>query len=164
MTMAKRKEDIYNKYKKPMNQAFFIIGKSRSGTKLLASILSNHPNIAISNNEINFLPYYIKKDTSIEDLSNKQKFNRLYKSLLKTDFFLNRKKENNLIDKEYWYAITENKRFDEFISTLVKYYSNELGKKNIIWGIKSPSYITKVHLLKKQFPEAKFIHIVREIY
>ena len=57
---------------------FFIIGKPRSGTKLLAMILGQHPDIALEVSETQFIPYYLKNRKLIENLHVKENLIKFY--------------------------------------------------------------------------------------
>jgi hypothetical protein len=50
------------------------------------------------------------------------------------------------------------------IEQVLKYYSNYpiSNEKLSIWGDKTPSYLKEMILLKKHFPDSKFIHVIRD--
>lgn len=139
----------------------FIIGKPRSGTKLLARILGQHPDIALEVSETQFIPYYLKRPYLISNLHVKENFIRFYNSVIKTYYFTLYHK--NLIDVNEWYDLCTDYTFYNVLEVLVKYYSNKLDYPLAIWGDKSNNYIIHVKLIKEHFPNAKFIHIIRDV-
>lgn len=148
-----------------MTQTFkgplFIIGKPRSGTKLLARILEKHPRIALEVSETQFIPYYLKNKELINELHIKQNFIRFYNSVIKTTYFS--QYHTDAIDVDNWYELCTDYSFYNVLEVLLKYYSNQLDNPEAIWGDKSNNYITHVKLLKTNLPTSKFIHIVRDV-
>lgn len=78
----------------------FIIGKPRSGTKLLANLLANHPSFAILPDELKFLPYYLNNPQLIDDLDSYKNFKRFYYSVRNTDSFVKQAKKGKEISVE----------------------------------------------------------------
>lgn len=140
---------------------FFIIGKPRSGTKLLARILEQHPYIALEVSETQFIPNYLRRQELIKDLHIKSNFIRFYNSVIQTTYFKTYHK--NLISADEWYELCTDYSFYNVLEVLLKYYSNQLDNPKSVWGDKSNNYITHVKLLKHHFPTSKFIHIVRDV-
>ena len=139
---------------------FFIIGRPRSGTTLLKSLFDAHPNIIIPNE----FPVII-------DLYNK--YGKITKWNLKqledfyNDVFKVRKIEYNKIDKEKLYAdlmsCVGNTNYQNIIKTLYLSLRSEFPKYEILlFGDKDPLYSMYIIELLKIFPEAKYIHIVRD--
>ncbi len=142
----------------------FIVGMPRSGTKLLRSLLNQHPKIKIAGNETEFLPHIVENWSHFGDLSEYPKFLLFYNKIIKYRYFINREKEHGqLIDKNAWFkscrAYTPEGVFEALIrnDTACDYDSQ------VIWGDKSPSYIKHITLLKELFPKARIIHIIRDV-
>ena len=141
----------------------FIIGMPRSGTKILRSLLNEHPQISILNIETEFLPYWVKKWHDFGELSNNDNFNSFYEKTIKLPYFFYRKKEGNLCCKKDWYNECLGYSPAEVFEALARHDTNTPYNSNKIWGDKSPSYIHHILLLKKLFPKSKFIHIIRDV-
>jgi len=144
------------------NGPIFIIGMVRSGTKLLREILNGHSNISIPAYETECLIYWERNWHSFGDLSDYSVFKTFYKSAIKTPFFYYmRERGGGVISAKQWHDECVGFSVAEVFEALVRNAANARHK--IIWGDKSPSYIRHVPLLKTLYPEAKFIHIVRDV-
>ena len=139
----------------------FIVGKPRSGTKLLYRLLSNHPQIKLAD-EMQFLPFLLKKKKFYYDLSHFQTFLKFYNTLSKSHYFTYKKRRKCLLSAKKWYSLCDNFTMEGVIETLVRYYTKSLNDPNIIWGDKSPNYTNQAGEIKKYFKQAKFIHIIRD--
>ena len=144
-------------YKGPV----FIVGKPRSGTKLIYSLLTNHPQIKLAD-EMQFLTFLFKKNKICKELKNYNNFSKFYNALSKSHYFSNKKRQKKLISAEKWYSLCEDYTIEGVIEVLVRYYTKSLKNENIIWGIKSPNYINHIKEIKKYFKHSKFIHIIRD--
>jgi hypothetical protein len=141
----------------------FLIGMPRSGTKLLRNLLTQHPKIVIPPVETEFLPYWVNKWESFDNLSNPDIFHNFYINAVKLPYFIHMQNRGSIISESAWYescrAYTPGSVFEALIR-------NDTGigfSSDHIWGDKSPSYITHIPQLKTLFPDAKFIHIVRDV-
>lgn len=140
---------------------FFIIGSGRSGTTLLMAILTSHPDIFIPPESkvisrlvrrcqsLNFLPWRQLSRLIVSRFEAQRKFYlwevnvaEFYDELLSL-----RKKERSLakaLDMFYCYCGRQKK--EEFK----------------IWGDKSPINTLNLGWIHRVFPQAKFIHIIRD--
>jgi len=140
----------------------FIVGMPRSGTKLLRSLLNNHPKISILPVETEFLPYLVKKWHKIgEDLHDYKNFLKFYKKMIKLPYFLYMAERGKLIEPQEWFKRCKSFDVAGIFEALAKHDCK--ATENIIWGDKSPGYIKHILLIKKLFPSAKIIHIIRDV-
>ncbi len=144
------------------NGPLFIIGMPRSGTKLLRGLLNQHPQIAIPAIETEFLPGLINK-YSIRYKFTRSEFGDFYKELLRLPYFRYQTERDNLISEDDWYLACNNYSLSGIFEALIRCSTKTVGMNNIVWGDKSPSYISHITLLKEIYPTAKFIHIVRDV-
>lgn len=144
-------------YKGPI----FIIGISRSGTKLLRTLLNNHSQIGIEEVETKFIPNFYHNYYNWSSERIKKNFTVIYKNFLRTNFYLELKKTGKFPEKKTWYEKIETWSLSGVLNALIKYLS-ELEEINI-WGDKTPNYLIHIPILKRMFPEAKFIHITRDV-
>lgn len=131
----------------------FIIGAQRSGTTLLRLILNAHSQIAVSG-EAEFLMSFLKR---------KYLNHRISGSLLKTFF-------NDCVSLKSSYAsfagffsqLTQREKLTlrDLVDDMFSSYCRSEGK--YIWGNKTTSFFRKIDILFDLFPDAKFIHIVRD--
>lgn len=142
----------------------FLIGMPRSGTKLLRALLNQHPQIAIPLHETNFFPYWSAHWDEFGDLSDHTCFQKFANSILETPYGIFRSLDGYAIDCSEWYRTCENYTPAGIFEALIRQDINATRGSNILWwGDKSPSYTSHISLLKAHFPQAKFIHIVRDV-
>lgn len=147
-----------------MKNPIFIVGLPRSGTKLIRDILNNHSMVKIPSIETNFLPYLHSLTINIKNLENRENFYKFYNKIIKTTYFLYLKKQNTkIIDKDYWYDRCKKYTSSEIFKILIMHDMSIDSNDDVIWGDKSPSYITKINLIKELYPNAKILHIVRDV-
>jgi len=146
----------------PFNGPLFIVGMPRSGTKLLRAIISAHPRVRIPKIETEFLPYWVRNWEKFGTLSEWEEFQRFHASCRSLPFFVYLDEGNDDVDALSWYrrckSFTPASVFEALLRTHLEIESDE-----VIWGDKSPSYIGHMQLLKQLYPEARFIHIVRDV-
>lgn len=144
------------------NPYLFIVGCARSGTTLLQRMLHNHPDLAVAN-DTHFIfeaitgldpPNTITKGLSpgidpplttevVESVHNYRTFKRM-----------------KLSEAGFERAITGNTTYREFVSAVYTEFCHEHGKS--LAGEKSGRYANYQSFLHAWFPQAKFIHIIRD--
>lgn len=145
----------FDKYK---NLGFFIIGVQRSGTTLLRLLLNEHSEIGIPE-EAGFLMPFITKGLLKERSLNKNRRDKIAAYLIQNEQYARWKIQHGTTKK----VLSQHKTMREIIVAL--YYTSQKGISDelpTIVGDKTPSFIRKVDLLATSFPDAKFIHIVRD--
>jgi len=147
----------------PFNGPLFIGGMPRSGTKLLRNLLNRHPRISILEIETEFLPWLARCLGEYGDLSNVDNFHRFYGTIVRLPYFIYRANEGRLIDVDNWHKACTNYGAANIFEILVRLEIGAPPHTNIIWGDKSPSYIDDLPLIADLYPQARFIHIVRDV-
>ncbi len=139
----------------------FIVGLPRSGTKLIRSILNGSSRIFIARIETDFLPYWVKKWEEFGDLSEISNFRKFYARCQRLPYFEYMHRENNIVGIDRWHSqcreFTPQAVFEALIKADAEFITGE------IWGDKSPSYVEHLPLLKELFPDARVIHVVRDV-
>ena len=137
-------------------EPFFIVGVGRSGTTMLRLMLTSHPSIAVPY-ESHFLTRYYEKLDSYGALEQRENLETLLRDILSEELLLS-------WDHEF--------DFDELISEIAEpvtlgsvfnavYLNYARAKNKVRWGDKS-DYLDRMHIVYDIFPDAKFIHIVRD--
>lgn len=138
----------------------FIVGKGRSGTTLLSTILDSHPNVA-SATESRFLLLVWQRFKAMKSW-NAEKADLYYKTLHE-DYHIRLfwKFEEGFI--ENLKSLPAETKVQDLIK-LTYIYKKSLFTKEKISAIidKNPRYTIFVYKLKKIFPEAKFIRVIRD--
>lgn len=137
----------------------FIVGRGRSGTTLLKSMLDRHPDIAIAPESLFVISVYSRYRAGKWD---KRRVLRFF-----NDIWLEGRLQNWGFDKELLKkrlldnAGTAN--FSDLCRIVYQEYASQNGKKNVaIVGDKNPHYALFLHKLLKIFPDAHFIHLLRD--
>lgn len=146
-------------------QFFFIVGRPRSGTTLLLTILDANPHILIPV-EWPIISKLLPKYQGIRNFSPVilQEF---YRDLEKTRFhehygFYDMRFDHEAIRKEILNA-PANSRFCDLISIVYSHYKSLFPKTEIrALGDKNPLASRQINSLMKVFPDSKFIHITRD--
>lgn len=141
----------------------FLIGMPRSGTKLLRGLLNEHPLIGICSVETEFIPYWAKHWHAFGDLSEATIFQDFYKTSTRFPYFIYMREMGKLIESDVWFNLCNNFTLSGVFEALIRHDANVSCHSKKIWGDKSPSYINNLFLLKELFPQAKFIHIIRDV-
>ena len=134
----------------------FVIGAQRSGTTLLRYVLSSHPRIYIPP-ESNFIPRYFgseprgtfSRNQSIEIMKGIQNYRTFFK-----DWKHERLDPVTLVDSLQYLSPAD------LLNSLYTQYASYYDAKR--WGDKSPIYSDYVELINEIFPQAQFIHIIRD--
>ena len=142
------------------NCPVFVLGHGRSGTSILIKLIRKYLKVNFGT-ESQFIVRYYKSLKNYGDIKKDDNLKRLIIDLSKERWFKRVKKrfgfEPDLTDlflsiKERTYRGVLDAIFEQFAT----YHGMER------WGDKTPEYIYDLPVLNKLFPEAKYIHIVRD--
>lgn len=135
---------------------FFIVGCTRSGTTLLQVLIDAHSKISIPPES----HIFIRFSESFEKygkLTQQKNLKRLVKDLL-NDFRIKQWRVP-VTAHEFCNGITEFTT-KGVVSRLFELYAKKEGKQR--WGDKTPQHILYLKEIKKMFPNAKLIHLIRD--
>ncbi len=142
----------------------FIVGAPRSGTTLLQYMLRSHPNISMPTGESHFFIPLMKNEEVYGDLSQLENIKKVLlkmyeqgKNFLETD--LHGVSFNVDLMAEKMKECKVHSMADIFNAL---YTFNAEGEGKSRWGDKTPYYVLHIPLLKNMFPDAQFIHIIRD--
>jgi hypothetical protein len=135
----------------------------RSGTKLTRDLLNQHSQIAIPNIETEFLPYLHHNLGKFGNIESRAGFNHLYAALTRTNYFDFRRLEGEIITSDRWFSACRSFDAAGVFEALIREEVNAPYGSNVIWGDKSPSYIDDLALIAKLYPDARIVHIVRDV-
>ncbi len=131
---------------------FFIVGAPRSGTTLLRMILCSHPRLYIPS-ETGFLPFLnTPPDTMLSLAHVQQVLDRIGK--------LNRSWANIVSDPPDYYQSLPEPTLAHVIDKLYRMKIAPFGA--VRWGDKTPLYIEYIPTIQAIFPDAQFIHLIRD--
>ncbi len=141
----------------------FIVGMPRSGTKLLRNLLNQHPKVSIDPVETVFLPLWYRNWSRYGDLGNFDIFSKFYQKNLRSRYMRIRLKSNRLVNVLDWYQACDSFDTAGVFEGLLRTHLNIDKNADVIWGDKTPSYLVHIPLIKKIYPHAQIIHIIRDV-
>lgn len=134
----------------------FIIGVHRSGTTLLRFMLSSSPRIYIPP-ESDFIPRFFGRNPT-EEMSC-ARIERVLKIIFNDYRFVKEWQGKPPIPRSFIAAMPK-RTPAAFLDTLYNMYAEQHGA--VRWGDKTPIYTSYMDLIHQIFPDARFIHIIRD--
>ena len=129
---------------------FFIVGSARSGTTLLRLVLNAHGQVAVPPESRFVTELWSGEDEVIvDDLLQQLAEHRLFRVW-----------ELEIDDVRREVGDAQRARYADVIEAAYKVWAR--SKEKSCWGDKTPRYIEQIPLLARLWPEAKFIHQIRD--
>ncbi|WP_232383931.1 sulfotransferase family protein [Actinomadura violacea] len=142
----------------PSERPIFVFGCPRSGTTLLRLMLHAHPRIALPTETRFVLPAYAARAQfgDLEDSRNRRALADWLTTRPATRF-----RDLGLDAREVADEIVAGPpTLGSAIAAVFRAYARQHGKAR--WGDKRPSYIRHAGALLRMFPDAQFVHLVRD--
>jgi hypothetical protein len=142
--------------------AVYIVGMPRSGTKHLRGLLNHSPGMRVLYIETNIYPFLARWVSEHGEPHEEGVFERLYEALRNAPYFSQRAADRPFSWQEWrqWCATCDaGGLFEGF----VRYETGTRRDEHVMWGDKSPAYIRHIDLLLQHFPDARIVHIVRDV-
>ena len=140
------------------HRPIFVVGAPRSGTTLLQQMLHAHRNIAVApETHVTMKPY--ERRLTFGDLSRAENRRRLGEWLTRTEQIGFRKLglDADMIVEQ---IVRAPPTLGSVLATVFRAYARQHGKGR--WGDKRPGHIQKVPKLRRMFPDAQFVHLIRD--
>ncbi len=136
----------------------FVIGCPRSRTTMLQLMLHSHPRLAVPPETRFLVPVYYRRRTW-GDMRQAQR-RRALAQWIATD--RSTKFRELKIDKDEFVrqAVEGPGSLGSVLGIAFKMYADRFDKAR--WGDKRPSYVKQVDMLLRLFPDAQFIHLIRD--
>jgi hypothetical protein len=149
-----------NALKKPI----FIVGAPRSGTTLLQYMLRSHPNISLPTGESHFFIPLFRNEEGFGDLTKQENIRAVLEAMYKqsADFL-----DTDIHGIQFNIDRLTKEFHAEGRVTMEAIFSglfekNAIGEGKTRWGDKTPYYVLHMKLLLEKFPDAQFIHLIRD--
>jgi hypothetical protein len=138
------------------DRPFFIIGSGRSGSSLLGRMLNSHPRLAVPDESHLFRTFYhhLKYYGNLEKRSNRE---QLVDDILSSFPLQNWSPPPN---RERFLAQIRVPTFAGIMDAMMSSWAHDQGKQR--WGEKTPQHTFYWREILECFPDARFIHIVRD--
>jgi hypothetical protein len=142
----------------------FVVGMPRSGTKLLRGLLTQHSRIHMPDIETDFLPFLVRHVREHGVPESEAGFAQLFAALGGATYFTYRALRNPPFSWQAWRTECDG-RYDAagLFEGFIRYETGCARASGDIWGDKSPSYVRYGELLFEHFPDARLVHIVRDV-
>lgn len=141
-----------------MNKApIFIVGMNGSGTTMLADSLGHHPHLYMLPHESKVLPYHLQHQGRFGDLNTLAARRKFSDTLGRAKpYWQSNGKKNVVLQNEE----LNDPGFAGVVNALYHHLAKRHGK--VRWGDKSPINTQHISALAVAFPDAQFIHIIRD--
>ena len=141
----------------------FIVGMPRSGTKLLRGLLSKHARIRILVAETDFLAFFEQWIERNGSPSAPEAFERFAAAVQAGNYFNFRRKAAPFRWQEWRMACNGHFDVGGLFEGFARYELDAERGSGMIWADKSPAYIRHIPLILRHFPNARILHIVRDV-
>ena len=128
---------------------FFIVGSARSGTTLLRMMLNAHPEVAVPPESRFVVELYSSDEVRVDDFLSRLGSHRRWISW-----------DTPIEDVRAQLAGVSTVAYPEAIEAAFMAFAQSRNKKR--YGDKTPRYIEHLPLLARLWPNAKFVHLVRD--
>jgi len=129
-----------------------------SGTTMLLDCLNGHPDLFGFRRETKILPYFIQSSQKYGDLSKDKNFKKMWDDFRRMSCFKYVNNGKAVPLPEDWPDTPRN--VAGVIDRTFLYFADKEGKSR--WCEKTPMHAQHICLLARTFPEARFIHIIRD--
>lgn len=146
------------------NGPIFVVGAPRSGTTLLQRMLRSHPRICSPTGESHFIVPLLRDEARFGDLTQRENLRALLRTMhARWDEFLDTDLHGMRFDVEKTAQAIHDRHAKDmvgFLDTLFRLNAEGEGKAR--WLDKTPYYILHIPTLVAAFPDAQFVHIIRD--
>ena len=142
---------------------FFIVGPPRSGTTMLRLVLNHHPEIAVPP-ETWFFPFLLRRSRRYSDFSTPELIERFARDLAEASSESARPAaevfSTSVEDIVSALATAHPRNYAQAFAAWMNLLARRDGKRH--WGEKTPFHTAFLRILKRCYPNARFIALVRD--
>ncbi len=140
----------------------FIVGMPRSGTTLMRALLNQHPKISLDLTESHFIPHFVSTFGDPPALHTPAQLDRFINQFHQTVFYQNLSQQGYTFGAKDLSQHADLNSWASIFECILRHFSPKPDQPDAIWGDKTPGYLKHISLLKQHYPEAKFLHIIRD--
>ncbi|MDQ7058492.1 MAG: sulfotransferase [Ghiorsea sp.] len=142
-------------------QPFFIMGSGRCGSTLLRRMLEANPDIHIPPES------YVLGEVGRLFMRNRQMdWHHLVNLVLSTFEYQHEFDKFNIdmrgLVHQLWQLPEHQRSLAEILDALYRYHGKQTGQSFTLWGDKTPKNTFELDMLIRIFPQAKFVHLLRD--
>jgi hypothetical protein len=139
-----------------MEPFVFIVGRGRSGTTLIRAMLTSNTELAIPNETHFVVP--LSRDRRIVDEKGNVNVDAFLAKIKRQPGFHNMELDHDKVAALFHEAKPVS--YPDAVRLLFSIYADKEGKPR--YGDKTPIHVLHVEYLAEMFPEARFIHLIRD--
>ena len=136
----------------------FVVGMNGSGTTMLLDNLGRHPELYAFPRETRLIPHLFAAQKGFGDLRSDDNFFKLWNTVLGLGVFQYVNEHEPLVIPADWRDYPRS--MAAVIDGVFRIFAEREGKRR--WCEKTPQYIQHMPLLLELFPEARFVHVIRD--
>lgn len=136
----------------------FVVGMNGSGTTMLAESLGRHPALFSLARETRVIPHLIRVARRYGPLEDDRRFFALWERVRRIHVFVKRNRGQPVPIPCNWAEFPRS--LSAVLDANYRYFAAQHGKAR--WCEKSPQYVQHMPDLLELFPEARFVHIIRD--
>lgn len=140
----------------PRNPFVFIVGRGRSGTTLVRAMLTSHSDLAIPNETHFIVP--LSRDRRLFHSDDQPNVEALLSKLRRQPGFRHMGLDNDEV--AHLFDSERPGTYSDAIRLLFQMHARMQGKNR--FGDKTPIHVLHIEYLAELFPEARFIHLIRD--
>jgi hypothetical protein len=129
-----------------------------SGTTMLMDSLSNHSELYAFPRETRLLPYFMARLSSYGPLEVEANFRKLFDDFRNVSHFRRTNGGKPVPLPERWQSMERS--LATVVDQVYRYFAANDGKP--VWCEKTPMNVLHIQALSELFPDAKFVHIIRD--
>ncbi|CUH77806.1 Sulfotransferase domain protein [Tritonibacter multivorans] len=139
------------------------MGSPRSGTKLLRSLLNRNSLVNLCDPESHFIPYLFQKHGGQPEHFEAD-LDALFIDFDQLPFQIYCQSQGRpVMTRRDFQHLEQARNWSDAFEVILRFYGEDAAAgEGPIWGDKTPSYVLEMDLLKRIFPAARFVHIVRD--
>jgi sulfotransferase family protein len=138
----------------------YVIGYPRSGTSLICRLLRRYLKVSFGT-ESQFIVRYHRRLRRYGDLNDDANLRRLIKDLSAERFFVRSQQNWGFVfDPGRALSSVDERSYSGVLRAIFQQLAEHNGM--VRWGDKTPEYNDHLPLLRSLFPDAQFVHIVRD--
>lgn len=138
----------------------YVIGYPRSGTSATCKLLRRYHKVSFGT-ESQFIVRYYKRLSQYGNLNDDENLRRLIKDISAERFFTRSQRNWGFVfDPARAFSEITKRTYSGLLDAIFRQLAEHNGM--VRWGDKTPDYNSDLRVLRHLFPDAQFIHIVRD--
>lgn len=156
--------DVVHEAQRLQKNPIFICGSMKSGTTLLTRLLDNHPRLIVMPGDGHFGDVFLRKEFSFEELARHWMRRLVNPTGQRPFWFLGRQEGGYLDFLRYLKFFLDNPGIETVPAAIVcSIFHDRLGHGSVrYWVEKTPHTELLADVLRQAFPDARFLHVVRD--